>query len=199
MAWAPDYVTDQDAKEFVRVPDPVDDAEVALAITSSSRAIDHHCNRQFGKVDAVEERLYTARYDYEEQVWIIDVDDFMSTTGLVVTVTDVGTLTDYHKEPVNAAQLGRPWERLRVKSTSSVQPTGDKYEVAMTALWGWTTVPTQVEQSAHLQTSRFLARRDSPFGVAGSPDQGTELRLLAALDPDVAVALRGLRRARKVG
>jgi hypothetical protein len=40
-----------------------------------------------------------------------------------------------------------------------------------------------------LQASRFYARRDSPYGVAGSPDLGSEVRLLSKVDPDVAVSL----------
>lgn len=197
MAWAPDYVTDDELKNFMRIPDTDDDAEIAFAISTASRAIDDHCNRQFGSVTA-ESRLYTARYDYDRCRWVVDIDDLMSTAGLTVTVDGV-TLTAYVKEPVNAAQKGRPWTRLVVDSDSSVVPTGDEYEVDMTAPWGWTAVPTAVKEATLLQGSRLHTRRDSPYGIAGSPDQGSELRLLARLDPDVAVSLRGLVRPRAVG
>jgi len=50
-----------------------------------------------------------------------------------------------------------------------------------------------------LQANRLLKRRHAPFGVAGSPELGSELRLLARVDPDVAVSLRGLGRMRAVG
>jgi hypothetical protein len=46
-----------------------------------------------------------------------------------------------------------------------------------------------VEQATLLQASRFHARRFSPYGVAGSPELGSELRLLAKLDADVELAL----------
>jgi hypothetical protein len=36
-----------------------------------------------------------------------------------------------------------------------------------------------------MQASRLLSRRDAPFGIAGSPEMGSEMRLLAKLDPDV--------------
>ena len=41
------------------------------------------------------------------------------------------------------------------------------------------------------EASRWFARRNSPYGIAGSPEMGSELRLLAKLDPDVAVMLAG--------
>lgn len=200
MAWKPDYITAAKLKAYVRVDDALDDVQVAVAVTTASRAIDNHTNRQFGKVDAPEERFYTAWPDYDRGLWVIDIDDLMSVSGLVVTV-DGTTLTSdgYTKEPVNAAAEGKPWTRLAVKSTSSVQPTGADHEIAVVALWGWTTVPVPVEQAAYLQGSRFLSRRESPYGIAGSPDTGSELRLLARVDPDVGVALRDYVRPRAAG
>jgi hypothetical protein len=198
MVWAPDYITSAELKSYVRIGDTVDDAEIAVAVTASSRAIDEHCNRQFGKVAAAEERLYTARWRGDLNRWVVDIDDLMTTTDLAVEVAG-DALTGYTLEPRNAAAKGRPWTRLVVDEDSSVVPTGDAYEVAATAIWGWTAVPTQVKQASYLQSSRFLSRRDSPYGIAGSPDAGSEMRLLARVDPDVAVSLRGLVRPRAVG
>jgi hypothetical protein len=53
--------------------------------------------------------------------------------------------------------------------------------------------------AAKLQCARWNFRRDAPAGVAGSPDQGSEIRLLSRLDPDVAVSLAGLSRPRRAG
>lgn len=200
MAWAPDYLTTTQVKDFRRIDpaDTLDDVEIAVAISAASRAIDDHCNRQFGLTAAPEERFYTAWYDYDRGRWVVDVDDFMTTTGLVVSV-DGTALTTFTKEPLNAAALGRPWERLVFDETPDVYPTGVLAEVSAVARWGWTAVPTQVVQATHLQVNRLMSRRDAPFGVAGSPEQGSEIRLLARLDPDVAVSLKGLRRARRVG
>ena len=197
MAWKPDYVTLAELKNFMHIFDTDDDASLALDITAASRAVDNHCNRQFGKTDALEQRLYTA--EVRDCRWVVDIDDLMTVTGLVVTITDVGTLTAFVKEPINAAQEARPWTRFVVDTTSTVKPTGKPYEVAITATWGWTATPVPVKEATRLQASRFAARRNSPYGVAGSPDQGSELRLLSRVDPDVGVSLRGFRRARKVG
>lgn len=198
MTWAPDYITASEAKAYLRVGDTVDDTEIGVAITAASRAIDQHCNRQFGKVAAAEARVYTARWRGDRCRWVVEIDDLMTTTNLAILVGD-DTLTDYTLEPRNAAAEGKPWTRLVVGSDSSVVPTGEDDEIGMTAIWGWTAVLSAVKHATYLQMSRFVARRYSPFGVAGSPDTGSELRLLAKVDPDVAVSLRGLVRPRVVG
>lgn len=53
--------------------------------------------------------------------------------------------------------------------------------------------PEPVKLAAMIQASRLSKRRDSPFGVAGSPEFGSELRLLSKLDPDVETLLRPYR------
>ena len=186
MVWAPAYVTADELKAFVRIDDAADDTQVALAIDAASRAVDQYTGRQFGQVAAPEARRYTARWDYAR--WVVDVDDLMDATGLTVAVP-AGTVTVYDREPINAAQTGRPWTRLAVGAGSAYQPTGAANEVTVTAKWGWPAVPAAVKNATLLQASRFFARRESPYGIAGSPDQGSELRLLSKLDPDVAVIL----------
>lgn len=199
MAWAPDYVTLVAQKNYLRITDNVDDTDLAVGITASSRAIDDHCNRQFGKVDVAEARVYTARPDYDRGRWVVAIDDLQTTAGLVVTIGGVA-VTDYTLEPRNAVLEGKAWTHLVLGTDAEATPSrDDEYLVSMTAVWGWTAFPVSVVNACKLQTSRFHARRDSPFGIAGSPDQGSELRLLARLDPDVAVSLRGYRRPRRVG
>lgn len=192
MAWAPAYITDTELKDFVRIDDAIDDAEVASAIEAASRAVDNAADpdgmRQFGKVAAPEERRYTARWRPRRGRWVVEIDDLMSTSGVVVSVP-AGTITQYTLTPVNAAKKSRPWTHLVIDPASPVRPTGEEFEVAMTAPWGWSATPGTVKAAVKLQASRFLARRDSPYGIAGSPDQGSELRLLARVDPDVAVIL----------
>lgn len=193
MAWAPDYVTTADLAAYLRIEDAVDDAQLALAITAASRAVDRHTNRQFGSVTA-QERFYTPRYDRRRCRWVIEFDDLMSEADTDYQLQDsdgddVGAIDAYTLEPVNAAALGRPWERMVVKPESTYTPTGIDHEAAFTAPWGWTAVPTAIEQATLLQASRLFTRRNAPFGIAGSPDSGSEMRLLARVDPDVAVTL----------
>jgi len=200
MGWAPSYATTEDLANFVRIGDSVDDVQLGLALDTASRAIDQAASRQFGLVASPAARYYTARWDARLGQWYADIDDLMTVTGLVVAFdetedqTYAGTITAYHLQPVNAAADGRPWTQLYVRATSSVQPTCLRDGLKVTARWGWSAIPPAIEQACLLQASRLLARRDSPFGVAGSPEVGSEVRLLARLDADVAVAVRPYRR-----
>jgi uncharacterized phiE125 gp8 family phage protein len=199
MAWAPNYVTTAELRSYLNISDSADDTELDLAIAAASRAVDTDTNRQFGVVGSAEERFYTARWDRKRCRWVVDIDDLMSTSNFDAQIqdtdgVDVGQVNDYFLEPRNAAARARPWTQLVVKPDSTYKPTGLANEVAITALWGWTAVPDTVKQATRLQASRLFARRTSPYGIAGSPDVGSELRLLARVDPDVSVALRSYRR-----
>lgn len=196
MAWAPDYVSLVEARSYAtRSTETADDVELALAVTAASRAVDRHTNRQFGVVAVAEERLYRARWDRRRCRWLVEIDDLMDDTGADPTVVDedgtvLGTIDSYTLEPRNAAARGRPWTLLVVRPDSATKPAWhEETRVAMTRLWGWTAVPDPVKQGTLLQMNRFVSRRTSPYGIAGSPDVGSELRLLARLDPDVAVTL----------
>jgi Phage gp6-like head-tail connector protein len=189
MTWAPDYVTLAELKSYLRISDTDDDAQLALYITAASRAVDDYAHRQFGKVATTEARVYPARWDRHRGRWVVEVDDLQTTTGLVVQIGGVA-VTDYVLEPRNAVLKGLAWTTLVLGTAAEAVPTvTDEYAVTGTAAWGWTAVPSAIMLATRLQAARFSARRDSPYGIAGSPDQGSELRLLARVDPDVAVSL----------
>lgn len=200
MSWAPDYATLAQAREYItRHSSTVDDQFLALDVTAASRAVDRSTGRQFGLVDAAEERFYTPSWDPRLCRWVIEIDDLMTTDGFVPQLQDVngvnlGAIDDYTLEPRNAAAKGEPWTRMVVRPTSTYLPTGLRDQAAFTGSWGWTDIPSPITQATLLQTSRFQIRRNSPYGIAGSPDEGSEMRLLARLDPDVAVAVGPYRR-----
>ncbi|MBW0117024.1 hypothetical protein [Pseudonocardia abyssalis] len=179
-----DYATTAELGAYLRITDDVDDVTLALAIAASSRAIDVASNREFGLTATPELRYYTANYDRRSSRYIVQIDDLMTADDLVVTKDGVA-VTDYTLAPRNAPAKGQPYTELWVSSAG---------EVEVTALWGWTEVPDAVKSACLMQASRLFARRDSPFGVAGSLDMGSEMRLLAKIDPDVEVTLRAFRR-----
>lgn len=183
MAWSPDYVLASDLKAYLRITDTVDDAQIAFAITAASRAVDRACNRQFGLVAAPEARVYTAAWDKARRKYTVSIDDLMTETGLEIA-TDAA-VTDYSLYPSNADLTGQPWTRIILNTGGTCTEDG----VTVTAKWGWTTVPVAMQQATLLQAARLFKRQDAPFGVAGSPELGSELRLLAKVDPDVAVVL----------
>ena len=202
MAWNPDYCTATELKSFLRITDAADDTELGFAITAASRAIDLACNRQFGSTTAA------ARYYESDGLYLADrpalaIDDIQSTTSLAVLIDDNAdatfetTLTndtDFDLFPWNATANGEPWTHMVLRPTASASFPEAARSVKITGVWGWTSVPTAVKQAALLQASRFFARRNAPFGVAGSPELGSELRLLAKVDPDVSVALAPYKR-----
>lgn len=187
--WEPDYATIEQLREYARIndaDDTVDDDRMARDITAASRAVDEHCHRQFGKTAAPEARLFTVQgYTPRWERTIVAVDDLMTTTGMVVTVGG-SVVAPARLTPSNAPAKGKPWSRIELPGRLSLEPDA----VEIVATWGWTAVPTAVTQATLLQALRLSKRPDSPFGVAGSPDLGNELRLLSKVDPDVAVMLR---------
>jgi len=200
MAWEPDYISGLDLGAYTRIDDDIDDVEIANAITGASRAVDERTNRQFGLLDAPAQWTYTAWPDYERGRWVVTIDDLMTEVGLVVQTPSGGVTTQFTLEPKNAVAKGKPYTRLAFNADAAVYPVSvDGYEVLVTARFGWLAIPVPVVLATKLQASRFLSRRESPYGVAGSPEQGSELRLLSKVDPDVGVALRGFGRPRRVG
>ncbi len=200
MALRPDYVTSAQLKAHLRITDSADDAAVALAVTAASRAIDHATNRQFGLNGSAVARVYTWDGRMIEGLPAVEIDDVMTATGLVVKLDQSGqgvygsALTSVDTWPWNAAPDSKPWTHLVFRSYASAFPTMFSQGVQVTANWGWTTVPVIVQQACLIQAARFFVRRDSSYGIAGSPETGTELRLLERLDPDVAITLQTVRR-----
>lgn len=191
MPWGGDYVSSSDLKAYLHITDTDDDTQIALAVTAASRGADRFTNRQFGLVASPEARTYTARWDRKRCRYVVDIDDLMTETGLEVEVNGV-TVTGYSLKPSNAALQGEPWTLLVFDLGSAISLDEDAVEV--TARWGWSAVPTPVKQACLIQGARLFTRRNAPFGVAGSPQEGSELRLLDKLDPDVEVVLGPYRR-----
>lgn len=205
MAWAPDYATTAELKEFVRINDDADDVILAWAITAASRIIDQASNRQFGRLDAPEFRYYTTQRDRSGR-WFVETDDFATPdqgdiissiaveteSGVGGGAIDPGYFTIL---PRNAFSNSRPWTMIGLSPSSPVLPTNSWTDrVAINAQWGWASVPVPIKQATLMQASRLFLRRDAPFGIAGSPEAGSELRLLSKVDPDVEVMLRSYRR-----
>jgi hypothetical protein len=200
VTWQPDYLTVANVKAYLRVTDTVDDVQLASWVTAASRAIDRACNRQFGLVAAPVARTYRRApfYDNTTGLFVLEIDDVMTTTGMTVNGIAYAS-SGAVLLPDNAPADGLPWTRIGFLSWPVLPTPGSPISNVLVAPWGWSAVPAQVPAACELQVARWNFRRDAPAGVAGSPDQGSEIRLLAKLDPDVATTLAGLSRPRKVG
>jgi hypothetical protein len=192
-----DYASASDLKSFARIGDTTDDAQVALAVTSASRAIDRFCGRAFGLDSAAVTRTYRVTGS------VATVDDINTTTGLSVTFAQSeqwgaspSTLTldtDFRLLPLNAGADGKPWTQIELNPSLYCGGFGI---LNVTAKYGWTAIPDAVKEATLIQASRFLQRRESPFGIAGSPDVngGGVISLRSVLDSDVMVLLSDYKR-----
>lgn len=188
MTWAPDYLTVPTLARYLKIEDAADNTFLQLWITTVSGNVNDFCGRQFGQVAALEERYYTPVYDRHDGCWLATVDDLQDVTGLAITDED-GTAVaaaDYTLLPRNAAVTGKPYEQLKLSRCTG--------EIAVEALWGWSAQPAAVDTGMLLQAGRIAKRRGAPFGIAGSPSEQGEMRLLAQLDPDFRTSLRPLQR-----
>ncbi len=170
--------------------------EAAFLIEAASRAIDLWCNRQFGVTTS-----QVRYYDGESAIFLdcgraIPIDDVMTAPTVAVDLSSDNTFTstmtvgtDVELWPYNAANENRPWTHLVLTPRATTYFPWQRRSIRVTGLFGWTAVPAAVKTATLLQASRFMVRRDAAFGVAGSADLGSEVRLQAKLDPDVQVAL----------
>lgn len=188
MGWEPDYVEVDEVKAWLRIDDAdeQDDVQIAIYATAASRAVDGFCHRQFGKVEAPETRTYEGVYDRHLGCFVYAIDDLASDAGLTVLDAAGDEVTGVELRPLNAALKGVPYTELRCSSGGPL--------TAESGHWGWAAEPQAVKMGALLQAARLAARRDSPFGIAGSPSEGSEVRLLASLDPDLRTSLKRYRR-----
>lgn len=198
MPWAPDYVSADEVAAFAHVDDDVDDVDYGRCATTASRAVDYVCHRQFGRT-ASESRLYTPEWSYTYGAWIVPVDDLVVLTSVSVDALGawdytssitIGLVRKLGEKDANAEQEGRPWTALAIRNENMPSFKYARDCVRVTGEFGWASVPVAVKEAALLQASRFAARRDSPLGVAGSPDAGSEIRLLERLDPDVKMSIK---------
>lgn len=180
-----------------------DTVAMQIAVTAASRAVEQFCNRQFGLTGSAVARVYTSIGQKIDNRPCLEIDDLQTTVGLTVLLdySGIGSFvtastlgTDFDFWPYNAAANGRPYTHMVYRPNATSYLPRVARGVQVTGNFGWTTVPAVVKQATLIQAARFFVRRDSAYGIAGSPQLGSELRLLTSLDPDVAVMLRNVKR-----
>ena len=95
-------------------------------------------------------------------------------------------------EPVNNPRRGWPYTRI-LAIGAYIFPAQLPQTLRMRGVWGWSSVPYEIQMATKLQASRLFVRKQSPFGVAGSVDIGT-VRLSSRLDPDVEALVRPFKK-----
>lgn len=191
------YATLSTVKAAARITDAVDDTLLELAIESSSRLIDGHCQRHF-YVSSSESRLFAADNSYA-----CTIDDVAGTAITVQTSSGIDGIfdetwaaNDVQLEPLNRMSAGLRFPISRLIAINDylfpVDPQGEA-AVKVTAQFGFgTAIPVDVQQACVLMSLRQFKRYDSPLGVAGFGDMGAVR--VSRIDPDIQSMLAPYRR-----
>lgn len=163
------------------------DADITVAITAASRAIEKLCRRRFWlDPDANQVRYYNATSHR-----VVRIDDLVTLTELATgygqdTFDVIWTEnTQFILEPMNAPSDGWPFTRIRAVYNHFPH---QRRAVRVTGQFGWSTVPDEiVAATAMLATRLFRRAREAPFGIIGfALDAGTTAATrIARQDPDV--------------
>lgn len=185
---APPVYTDLDTVKSMLGKVTSDDRDdlITSAIVSAARMIDRRCGRRFYADRAASARVFrpAGRVACDGPDEILRVDDFATTTGLIVeTSYGIGgtwtAVASFEAGPDNAAAYGRPYTQIR-------GPLGwltGCGKARLTVPWGWPTWPDEISAANALQASRLYRRKDSPQGVIASADWGSVR--VSRVDPDV--------------
>ncbi len=173
------YATLDDLKLHLNVTEASKDDLLTRALNASSRRVDEHCHRRFTTDTSATARKYVARQQRR-----IRIDDFYETTALVVKTDATGDGTfdttwvtsDYQLEPLDGIVDGRPgFPYWRIRAVGNNRFPIDFYgqaRVEVTAKWGWSAAPDDVEQATLLLAAQLYRLKDSPLGVAGESQHG---------------------------
>jgi hypothetical protein len=189
-------------KARLGIPDSVTtkDAELQDRLDSATVDINRWCGRQFGRdEEASERRFYPGPTG-------VDVDDFWTADDLAVTPyvgTTAGTawtVSGLTLEPLSGVVDGVPgWPYRRLSYGWALGATFGFYgasTVAVSARWGWASVPKNVETACLLLAAMDNKAGDAPFGVVGFGDFAMRIRS----NPMAEEKLRPyVREAAKVG
>jgi hypothetical protein len=190
------YCTLSDLKTSLAIEDIQDDTGLEAAILTASRMIDDYTGRFFyrdGTTAAPVTRYYTP-----DSWYITNLDDFVSLNQIALdddfdqTYTTILATSDYLIDPVNNARRGWPYTRITAIDRY-IFPYAYPQSVRVQAVWGWPSIPAEIAMATKIQASRLFIRRQSPFGIAGTPELGT-VRLSSRLDPDVEALIRPFRK-----
>ena len=195
------YASLAELKSWVGIPsgDTADDTLLSLALDAATTQVDQYTDRTFTADTNPVNRDYEPTDGGE-----LNVDPISTTTDLVIATDENGdgvfettwAGSDYRLEPVNAAVTGEPYTRIVAIGSKRFPINGTRPSTRVAARYGWPngTTPPGVKQATLIQAARLFMRKNAAFGVAGSVEFGSEIRLLDELDRDAQRLLRAYRR-----
>lgn len=196
-------ITVSQLADWMGIDDSDDDTLLQAAIDSAQIAVNAWCGRSF-EVNT----NATARVFYTPDPYIAYVDDFQSSSGLIVQsdMGDTGTYdttwtatTDYTLEPNNNYSDGvTGWPYYKICAVGSRYfPTGSmgsrrRPRLQVVAKWGWAAIPAAVVEATYIKAARLFRRKDAPETSGGFEAGGFSVPLIRVSvreDPDVIALL----------
>jgi len=167
------YASLQDVKDFLKITDTRDDAELMRRLVAGTRRIELDTGRRFWTYPEVTTRTYRATHPT-----LLMVDDFTVTDDLVIEIgrgttwTTLATvsLDDVDLLPLNAEQDNRAVECI--ERTTGVWPVYGPNRVRITARPGWPAIPEDINTACCIQVARLFSRKDSVTGIVGNSEYG---------------------------
>lgn len=190
MAIVYGYATLAELKTYLNITGTADDARLESAIESASRAIDMETSRRFY---ALTDTVY---FQTDDPMRCDIDDDLLSVTSISIDTTgnrDYVALgaTDYELDPENA-----PYRTIWIAPGSSKAfPINQRRGVKVVASWGYNATnsyPQAVNKACLMLAARYFKRKDSVFGVMGTPELGYVR--VTSKDTDIRALLQPYRR-----
>jgi hypothetical protein len=169
------------------------------AVRATSRAIDDWTGRRFWLDPAPSVREFTV-----VDSRVLRLPDVGAKTGFVVktgrqsdgTYASTWAATGYLLWPLNADADGGAysWTQLRAATSALPLPMVPGWPtVQVTARWGWSQIPPQVNEATILKAVSLFKRKEAPWGIAGFNEFGPVR--ISTRDGDVIDLLQNFERA----
>lgn len=201
MALGDAYASADELRTEFGIGDFDDDSVIESAVTAATAWVTSYCGRDFNDAETATAR----RFHAPGHCQIVEVDDFSTTSGLVVK-TDPGgdgtfetTLTSsgYQAEPFNgivSGMTGWPFTRIRFIDSYVYPASTHRPVLEVTAQWGWAAIPEPVKRATLIMAARLYKRRDSAEGVLSGFGDFGPVRVGTRIDPDVEALLSPYRK-----
>lgn len=162
-----------------------DDNALTNALAVASRGIEKVCGRQFNQATSATARVY-----YPCTACLAEVDDFYTTSGLIIATDSSNdgvyettwATTDYQLEPLNGVvdgESGWPYRTIRAVDArrfwyhTTTYAYSPRAPLQVTAQWGWSAVPASIKEACLAAAVETFKLKDAPWGVAGVGEWGT--------------------------
>jgi hypothetical protein len=184
---ANEYVTLDEFKGFIGRTSTDLDGAITPLLTTASRWVDSKCGRRFYADSAATTRVFQPLTAYT-----VIIDDAWTVTAVETDDADDGTYStdwtasDYQTLPPNGVgsngQSGWPTTALRAVESLTFPTWHRRPSVRVTAKWGWTAVPADVEQACLYYVNRLFYLRGTPGGFAESAEFAQPIRSIRDIE-----------------